>query len=289
MTILTSVRCLLQNPIQFISLTVLRTDILSVLNLKGNKKSPFLLLTLYFYQYVQPLATLTVGNKDGLRYHAGFPGCSVVKNPPAVQETRVLSLSWEDPQRSKWQPTPVLLPEKFHGQRSLVGYSPWGHKELDTTEQLSTPRQGLICLSVQVSYNTNHFISHLAFSLFSVGMYASCCVVWLLHLTGCALLLHVNGRPVVCSFLFNLLLDDLYPFTLAYQASETHTQWLTDSRTRSLGFVVLPLLVPQLWQFINLCVSVYSSAKCGMFPLRKMCYEDNTVRTQKGLRTVSGM
>ena len=32
----------------------------------------------------------------------------------------------------KWQPTPVFLPGKSHGQRSLVGYSPWGHKELDT-------------------------------------------------------------------------------------------------------------------------------------------------------------
>ena len=35
----------------------------------------------------------------------------------------------------KWQPTPVLLPGKFHGQRSLVGYSRWGCKESDTTEQ----------------------------------------------------------------------------------------------------------------------------------------------------------
>ena len=35
--------------------------------------------------------------------------------------------------RRKWQPTPVFLPGK-HGQRSLAGYSPWGHKELDTTE-----------------------------------------------------------------------------------------------------------------------------------------------------------
>ena len=34
----------------------------------------------------------------------------------------------------KWQPTPVFLPGEFYGQRSLVGYSPWGHKELDTTE-----------------------------------------------------------------------------------------------------------------------------------------------------------
>ena len=38
--------------------------------------------------------------------------------------------------RRKWQPTPVLLPGKSHGQRSLVGYSPWGRKESDTTEQL---------------------------------------------------------------------------------------------------------------------------------------------------------
>jgi len=38
--------------------------------------------------------------------------------------------------RRQWQPTPVLLPGKSHGQRSVVGYSPWGHKESDTTEQL---------------------------------------------------------------------------------------------------------------------------------------------------------
>ena len=38
------------------------------------------------------------------------------------------------PWRRKWQPTPVFLPGKFHGQRSQVGYSPWSLKELDTTE-----------------------------------------------------------------------------------------------------------------------------------------------------------
>ena len=42
------------------------------------------------------------------------------------------------PWRRAWHstPTPVFLPEESHGQRSLVGYSPWGRKELDTTEQL---------------------------------------------------------------------------------------------------------------------------------------------------------
>ena len=38
--------------------------------------------------------------------------------------------------RRQWQPTPVLLPGKSHAQRSLVGCSPWGHEESDTTEQL---------------------------------------------------------------------------------------------------------------------------------------------------------
>ena len=40
------------------------------------------------------------------------------------------------PWRRKWQPTPVLLPGKSHELRSLIGYSPWGCKDLDTTERL---------------------------------------------------------------------------------------------------------------------------------------------------------
>ena len=41
------------------------------------------------------------------------------------------------PWRREWQPTPVFLPGEFHGQGSLAGYSPWGSKELDITEQLT--------------------------------------------------------------------------------------------------------------------------------------------------------
>ena len=41
--------------------------------------------------------------------------------------------------RRKWQPTPVLLLGESHGQRSLAGYSSWGLKEKDTTEQLTFP------------------------------------------------------------------------------------------------------------------------------------------------------
>ena len=51
-------------------------------------------------------------------------------------ETRVQSLGWEDPMEKERQPTPVLLPGKLRGWRSLVGYSPWGRKESDMTERL---------------------------------------------------------------------------------------------------------------------------------------------------------
>ena len=42
-----------------------------------------------------------------------------------------------DPWRKEWLPTPAFLPGEFHGQKSLAGYSPWGRKELDTTERLT--------------------------------------------------------------------------------------------------------------------------------------------------------
>ena len=45
--------------------------------------------------------------------------------------------SGRSPVERKWLPTPVFLPGEFHGQRSLVGHSPWGCKESDTTEQLT--------------------------------------------------------------------------------------------------------------------------------------------------------
>ena len=54
-----------------------------------------------------------------------------VKNPPAIQETWVWFLGSEDPQRRKWQPTPVFLPGISHGQCNLAGYSPWGQRSLE--------------------------------------------------------------------------------------------------------------------------------------------------------------
>ena len=61
----------------------------------------------------------------------------MVRNPPAnTGDTRCGFDPWirKIPWRRAWQPTLVFLPGKSHGQRSLVHYSPWDCKELDTTE-----------------------------------------------------------------------------------------------------------------------------------------------------------
>ena len=58
----------------------------------------------------------------------------MVKNLSVMQETRVQSWVKEIPWRREWLPTPVFLPGKFNGERSLAGHSPWDCKELDMTE-----------------------------------------------------------------------------------------------------------------------------------------------------------
>ena len=61
----------------------------------------------------------------------------MVKNPSANQDHRRHGFDpWvrKIPGKRAWQPTSVILPGESYGQRSLVGYSPWGHKESDTTE-----------------------------------------------------------------------------------------------------------------------------------------------------------
>ena len=87
--------------------------------------------------HVQPL-----GREDPLKQDpsilAGFPGgsdseesASYTGDPDSIPGLGKI------PWRKKWQPTPIFLPGEFHGQRSLAGYSSWGHKELETTEGLT--------------------------------------------------------------------------------------------------------------------------------------------------------
>ena len=70
-----------------------------------------------------------------------FPGGSLAKKwlPTGVTgDSGSIPGSGRFPWRRKWQPTPVFLHGKSRKQWSLVDYSPWGHKELDMTEKLST-------------------------------------------------------------------------------------------------------------------------------------------------------
>ena len=60
------------------------------------------------------------------------------------------SLGQEDPLEEEWQPTPVILPGEFHGQRSLAGYSPWGCKESGMPEQLSDCEKPYIKSRIQL-------------------------------------------------------------------------------------------------------------------------------------------
>ena len=72
--------------------------------------------------------------------------------------------------RSEWQLTPVSLPGESHGQRSLVGYSPWGRNESDTTEQLSIAQHKVrICQGITIRalkmFKIVFFSSKLAFCI----------------------------------------------------------------------------------------------------------------------------
>ena len=75
-----------------------------------------------------------------------FPGAPS-GTEPTCQSRRHRFNPWvrKIPWTNEWQPVPVILPGKSHGPRSLVGYSPWGLKELGTTEQAHTPPGQQLC------------------------------------------------------------------------------------------------------------------------------------------------
>ena len=71
----------------------------------------------------------------------------MVKNPPAMKETQEMQFlfdSWVGniSSRRRWKPTPVFLLGKSHGQKSLVGYSPWGSKESGMNEHMHACMHG---------------------------------------------------------------------------------------------------------------------------------------------------
>ena len=108
----------------------------------------------------------------------GLPGGTGGKEP-TCQCRRTKSRQFDPwvkkiPWRRKCQPTPVFLPGKSHGQRSLAGYSPWGCKESDSTEHTCPPTHihSLLVILVSYSYLTKYhklsalnLLSHIFFSL----------------------------------------------------------------------------------------------------------------------------
>ena len=111
------------------------------------------------------------------------------------------------PWRRKWQPTPVLLPGKFHGQRSLVGYSLWDHHESHMTEQLHFKKMKYsifsLFLSIQVCFYACIYIY--------IRVYIN-----KLEADLCYLVLHV---------LFNIIISKLYfhPLTVSWKHDESES------------------------------------------------------------------
>ena len=119
----------------------------------------------------------------GAGVRAGFPGGSVVKNLPAVQETwRHRFNPWvrKIPWRRKWQPAPVFLPGQCHEQRSLAGYSAWGGQALDSAEHAHTQLEAAL---EAVSVLTLRQMGWLSWTALSSGRFPS--VFWgsILHLS----------------------------------------------------------------------------------------------------------
>ena len=126
----------------------------------------------------------------------GFLGDSVVKNPPG-------NAGDAGDRGRKWQPTPLSLPGKSHGQRSLAGYSPWGHKELNPTEHTRT--QDLCGFIFRVwMFNYSSTIYHRLLFLYCVVFVPLPKVSWL-RLCGCISNLSILFHWSICLLFYQLL------------------------------------------------------------------------------------
>ena len=130
--------------------------------------------------------------------YMGFPGGSSTCQRRRWRRHGFSPWVGKIPWRRKWQPTPVFLSGKSHGQRSLVGYSPWGCQESDTTEWISTQAVCVyMCFSstIYLIYTPNSNSTFIPFygqinSLFIQGP--------LRHLTGFFSLLLIWEVSLIC-------------------------------------------------------------------------------------------
>ena len=88
---------------------------------------------------ILPWSVFKLPDKSGPQRNHGLPRWLIAKESACQCRSRRLDLGLgRFPWSRKWHPTPVSLPRKCHGQRSLVAYSPWGCKESDMTERRHT-------------------------------------------------------------------------------------------------------------------------------------------------------
>ena len=87
----------------------------------------------------------------------------MVKYLPTMQETSVRSLGWEDPLEKRIATHSSILAWRIHGQRSLVGYSPWGCKQSDTTERLTRRKTENIIMSKRQNIQINSTVNYIQY------------------------------------------------------------------------------------------------------------------------------
>ena len=103
----------------------------------------------------------------------------MVKNLPAMWETRVGSLGWEDPLEKRMATTPVFLPGESHRLRSRMGYGPWGHKESDRTERPShTVLQGRVYITVNSNWQEETWRNRQENEI-TTFVYSPKCLTWI--------------------------------------------------------------------------------------------------------------
>ena len=113
---------------------------------------------------------------QSLFYVYTFTVAQSVKSLPAMRETWIWFLGWEDLLEKECQPTRVFLPGEFHGQRSLMGYSPSSHRESDMTEWLThTHTQTHTLPSILISNKENHFSYLWLISIHIIDLFFQLC------------------------------------------------------------------------------------------------------------------
>ena len=166
---------------------------------------------------------------------------------------------WKIPLRRKWQLTPVFLPGKSLGQRSLAGSSPWGCKELDTTEQLSTHTLPLFqawCIWAQKAKqhqqlwcgNTKYYLGHFSTK---EAMYASLSPSFL---TPCRILPPSSGIPFRASLLLsNPQLTEHLVLKHCFYSKDSANSWIFND--------ILCLISVAHWMIHPL--SIFCKSSCG--------------------------